>query len=268
MKHSIVHRSLIASGLFAALPAFAGTSVGTGFDYAVGDYGTGTNTTTLTIPLIVKYEDGPITLKATLPYVRSEGVSSGAREFDDRGGGGGGGDDDPRPVGGGKVRQNGIGDLVGSAFVNVWNSQSGHGLDLGLKVKLATADSKNFLITTGENDFSVQADYFMPVNVVANGTAFFTFGHTIKGDPPGTDYRNPNYFAVGLSQRVSETGTWGVAYDYREKLLPTSDPVSEASLFYSYRYNQDWKIQTYGVMGIASDASPDFGIGATIFHAY
>lgn len=257
MTPSLATRGAVCVALASALPAFAGTSVGAGFDYSVGDYGTGVDTTQLTIPVIIKHEDGPVTLKLTIPYVRAEGVVSGAREF---------GEDRPGPTN--EVRQSGLGDIVGSAFFNVWNSQGGQGLDLGLKVKVATASSRNYLFTSGENDFSVQADYFLPLSAVPNTTAFFTFGHTIKGDPPGTDYRNPNYFSVGFSQRVSETGSWGAAYDYRQKLLATSDPVSEASLFYSYRYSKAWKMQTYAVMGIASDASPDFGFGATAFYAY
>lgn len=257
MTPSLAIRGGLCLALAGATPAFAGTSVGAGFDYSVGDYGTATDTTQLTIPVIIKHEDGPVTLKLTIPYVRAEGVATGVREF---------GEDRPAPTA--VVRQSGIGDIVGSAFFNVWNSQSGHGLDLGLKVKLATASSRNYLFTTGENDFSVQGDYFLPLRSVPNTTAFFTLGHTIKGDPAPTDYRNPNYFSVGFSQRVSETGSWGAAYDYRQKLLPTSDPVSEASLFYSYRYSKAWKMQTYAVMGLASDVSPDFGIGATAFYAY
>jgi hypothetical protein len=251
-----VRRTALPLALALSAPVFAGVSVGTGFDYTVGDYGTGTNTTILTVPLIVKYEEGPLTLKATLPYVRAEGRASGANERRN--------DDVPAN----KVSQSGIGDVVGSAFLNVWNSQGGHGLDLGLKVKLATASRRDFLITTGENDFSVQADYFMPLRAVANTTAFFSFGHTLKGDPPGINYRNPRYFTAGISQRVSDTGSWGVAYDYRQKILPGRDALSEASVFYSYRYSKAWKIQAYGVAGVASDVSPDFGFGATAFFAY
>jgi hypothetical protein len=249
----------------ASAPALAGLSAGTGFDYTVGDYGTDTTTTILTIPLIVKYDEGPLVLKATLPYVRAEGKSSGAFEIDTRRSGT---ETEVRQLPATSVRQSGIGDLTGSAFLNVWNSQSGHGLDLGIKAKIATASSSDFLITSGENDYSIQADYFMPLAGMPNTSAFFTFGHTLKGDPPGLNYRDPNYFSVGISQRVSETGTWGLAYDFREKLLAGNDPVSEGSIFYSYKYSKDWKVQTYGVVGIASDASPDFGLGATITHSY
>ncbi|HEY5761774.1 MAG TPA: hypothetical protein VIS73_01055 [Rhodocyclaceae bacterium] len=259
-------RSAAWLAAFAAMPAMAGLSAGTGFDYTSGDYGTDTTTTILTIPLIVKYDEGPLVLKATLPYVRAEGKTSGALEFDTRRSGT---EVEVRQLPATAVRQSGFGDLTASAFLNVWNSQAGHGLDLGIKAKIATtASSRDFLITSGENDYSIQADYFMPLRGVANSSLFFTFGHTLKGDPPGLDYRDPNYFSAGFSQRVSETGTWGVAYDFREKLLAGRDPVSEGSLFYSYKYSKDWKVQTYGVVGIASDSSPDFGLGATITHAY
>ena len=265
MNLSASVRSTVYLATLAALPAIAGLSAGTGFDYTSGDYGTDTTTTILTIPFIVKYDEGPLVLKATLPYVRAEGKTSGAFEFDTRRSGT---EVEVRQLPATSVRQSGIGDLTGSAFLNVWNSQSGHGLDLGLKAKIATASRNDFLITSGENDYSIQADYFMPLRGMANSSLFFSFGHTLKGDPPGLDYRDPNYFSIGFSQRVSETGNWGVAYDFREKLLAGNDPVSEGSIFYSYKYSKDWKVQTYGVIGIASDASPDFGLGATITHAY
>ncbi|HET6720800.1 MAG TPA: hypothetical protein VFH22_14195, partial [Rhodocyclaceae bacterium] len=59
----------------------------------------------------------------------------------------------------------------------------------------------------------------------------------------------------------------GAAWDYRQKVVTNGDPISELSVFYSYRFDPHNKVQFYVVKGLA-DGSPDFGGGAVLSHSY
>src|SRR5438552_16472144 len=72
---------LFALGLLAfaqgALAADAGEfSLGVGFNYSSGEYGTSTTTEILSIPIIARYERGPWIFKLTVPYLSISGGTS------------------------------------------------------------------------------------------------------------------------------------------------------------------------------------------------
>src|SRR2546426_9759966 len=73
---------LFAIGLLVfaqgALAADAGEfSLGVGFNYSSGEYGTSTTTEILSIPIIARYDHGPWIFKLTIPYLRISGGTSG-----------------------------------------------------------------------------------------------------------------------------------------------------------------------------------------------
>src|SRR5690242_21390205 len=62
-----------AAASYGAAGHAEGLSLATGFDYTSGKY-TGTeNTDILYVPFIAKYETGPWTFRATVPYLRITG---------------------------------------------------------------------------------------------------------------------------------------------------------------------------------------------------
>lgn len=238
----------ILSASFSASAAPQVTA-GIGLDYTEGDYGGSTTSSTWATPVMIKSEDGPLTLKLTVPLVHAEGVAAP------------GGD---RRVGSSRT-ESGLGDLTASAFYNAFNNSAAQvAVDFGVKVKLATADHSKRLITTGEDDYSLQADAYKSF---ASTTVFGTLGWTLKGDPAGTDFRNPFYLSGGLSQKLNDAGAWGLSYDYRQKLTSSSAPVSEVTGFYSLRFSRQAKMQVYVVKGF-KDASPDIGTGAFLTYAF
>ncbi len=221
------------------------TSVGVGLDYAEGDYGESQTSTTWQVPVTVRHETGPLMLKLNLPYVRSSGVAAA------------GGDRRSAT----DETQSGLGDITASAMYNVlYDKSAGFGVDAGGKIKFATADDSKELLTTGENDYSLQLDAF---KAIADTTLFGTLGWTKKGDPAGVDFRNPWFASVGFSNKLSDANSWGASYDYRQKLTSGGDPISEAMLFVAHRYSKEWRMQAYALAGF-SDASPDFGLGAFV----
>lgn len=267
-KSQIVNRSItrLVALLLSCAPAVAvaQVSVSTGMDFSSGKYGEPDKTDTLTIPFILKYETGPWTVKLNLPWTRVKGtVNRDTGEFF-----------------GGATRtsqtQSGIGDLTSSAFYTVLDpTTSAVGLDLGGKIKFATASKDKCLLTTGETDYSLQADLY---GMIGNFTPFLTLGWTRKGDPvrrdadcaslgEKVDFKNPWYAGAGLSYKLSGATSAGVSYDFRDKLTPSGDPISEATLFLSQRLSQNIKMQVYGVAGF-SDNSPDWGLGATVSYSF
>ena len=259
-------RSLALIALLSAGAATADTTVSVGIDYATGDYGGSENTDTLSIPVGIKYETGAWTLRASLPYVRAEGIynrdqavvlDDNGKPDDNGGGAGAGGATEKRT-------ESGIGDLTVGAYYTLINNPNGYGLDLGGKAKLATADKKKTLITSGENDYSIQADVYRSLPNVA---LFATLGYTIKGEPSGVSYKNPLYTSLGFSMPLPSGHTAGAAWDYRQKITSGGDPVSELSAFYSIKLAANNKLQLYLVKGL-SDGSPEFGGGAVLSHRY
>jgi hypothetical protein len=257
-------------GSQAALAEGMGLTVTTGIDYTEGEYGIpGADNWTWTYPLIIKYETGPLTLKANFAYVDTRGVNRDAGLATSNTT---------------AVEQSGFGDTTLSGFYALVDpAKSGFGVDLGLKVKLVTADKDKDLITTGNEDYSLQADLYKGYGAF---TAFGTLGWTLKGDirfkdrsgtaltnPTFDDYlevspdNDPWYVSVGGSYKLTPDTSLGLAYDWRQKLFERSDDISEATLFVTHKIGRSWKLQGYGLTGF-SDASPDWGLGATVGYGF
>lgn len=239
-------RSLQIGMLLAvSLPVTAQTTVSLNVDYAEGKYGDIDKSTTWTMPLIIKHQVGDFNIKLNMPYVRATGTAvAGGDRFSSS-----------RQV------QEGFGDVVVSSTYDIASElESGFALDVGAKAKFATADRSNDLITTGKNDYSLLLDALQPIGAV---TAQLAIGWTKKGDPDGVDYRDPWFSALGLSYKVSDRMNIGAFYDFRQKVTANGDPVSEGMIFTEHKLGDGYRLQAYLVRGF-SDASPDFGAGATL----
>lgn len=270
--------ALATAAALTSLPAAAATTVSAGYEYTSGKYGTGTRTTEHIIPFGLKHENGPWTFRFTVPWIRVEGPgnpNTSIADLGDRsgsGGSGGGGSDDVDEVAAARAAgrsESGLGDMTVSGFYNVFNDPATTlGVDVGLKAKFATADKDKTSLTTGENDYSIQGDFYFDFKPVPKTTAFGSVGWTKKGDPAGIDYKNPFYGSVGFSYRLNDQNSWGAAYDYRQKVLAGRDPVSETSVFFTHRYSQVLRIQAYALREFFSDSSPDRGVGANVFYSF
>lgn len=239
-----IYRAL-GLGLIVCTPVCAQTTVSVTIDYAEGKYGEAEKSTSWTMPLIIKQQIGDFGIKLYLPYIRATGTAaSGGDRFVLT-----------------RQTQEGFGDAVLTLSYDIVDSAaSGLIIGVGSKAKLATADPSNDLLTTGKNDYSLQADVFYPFG---DTSAFVIVGRTNKGDPDGIDYRNPWYATVGLSHQLADAVSLGGIYDYRQKVTATGNPVSEATVFVERKFAEQYKLQGYVVRGF-SDASPDLGAGVTL----
>lgn len=249
-------RILATIGLLTAFSCHADSSLTiiTGIDYSTGKYGASEKTETLYMPFGVKYETTEWTLRATIPYVETSGPSSVS----------GAGADRINLENGQSTRkrESGLGDVVLTAS---WSAlQQGPWLvDLGTKVKLATADDSKGL-GTGKNDVSVQTEVYRALD---KHTLFGTLGYKKMGDPDGIDLRDPFYASLGWSFRASPASAVGLSYDYRQKILDSGAPVREVTGFVTHKLDTNWKLQGYLVSGY-SNASPDFGGGVFVMYTH
>lgn len=262
---SILLTAIVAHSGFA-LAQGTGLAVTAGLDYSEGEYGVaGADSWTWTYPVIVKYETGPVTLKANFSYLKTRGVNP----------------DTGLPAGLSAVEQSGFGDTTLFGAYNLLDpTKAGIGLDLGLKVKLVTANRDKDLLTTGNPDYSLQADIYKGIGPF---TAFGTLGWTRKGkirfrdrdstSPTFNSFQeispdnDPWYATVGGSYKLTPATSVGLAYDWRQKLFTRGNEISEATLFVSHKLGRSWKLQGYGLTGF-SDASPKWGLGATLGYGF
>lgn len=240
-----------------ALPAAAEParySLGVGLDYSSGDYGTGSDTEIWYLPLRFKYERGPATLKLTVPYLRITAPSGGTLV---------GFDDDGRPIysgGGARTTTEGLGDVVLTYTHSLFGQPRGHFLlDLGAKVKFATADADKGL-GSGENDYGVFADAYY---VAGAATPFATLGYRVLGDPAGLELRNVWQTSLGLTYRLSKADSLGAMWDWRQAGTAGRDGISELTAYWVHKTAGGLKLQAYGVAGF-SDTSPDYGLGLMV----
>ncbi|MBF8723105.1 hypothetical protein [Pseudomonas guariconensis] len=246
-------RALFPCLMALALPAVAGDlSLSTGVDYSRGDYGTAATSETWYVPVIGKYEAGPMIYKLTIPYLRitNPAVGPGGEPL--------AGDDCGRV-------ESGLGDTVASVDYALFDGRDGGNLlvDLVGKVKLPTADEDRCL-GTGKADYSAQVDLVRAFGAVSG---FATLGWKKFGDPADSDFRDPVFTSVGLVTRLALGTSAGAAYDWRQKVTADGDEIRELTLFLTQRLDAHWKVQLYALKGF-SDASPDTGGGLQLSRAF
>ncbi|AYF86809.1 hypothetical protein D6Z43_06430 [Pseudomonas sp. DY-1] len=238
--------------VFLAAPALADDfTITSGLDYSRGKYGTPTVSETWYVPVVGKYETGPMIYKLTIPYLHITNPAVGP---------------DGEPLAGDcGSEESGLGDTVASADYALLDGSDGGSLLLDLigKVKLPTADEDHCL-GTGETDYSAQVDL---TQGFGGFSGFATLGWKKFGDPSDTDFRDPIFASLGLVTRVAPATSIGAAYDWRQKVTSDGDEIQEFTLFLTQRLDAQWKVQVYALAGF-SDASPDSGGGVMLSHRF
>lgn len=255
---------LSATAVLADNQAF---SLGVGYNYSSGNYGTSTTTNTTSIPVTGSYETGPWTLKLTVPYLTVSGDSSVVpgvgvvRNSNPKGRGRSIGIPPTTTTSG---SASGMGDIVAAATYGAYyDSTSKVGIDLTGKVKFGTADSDKGL-GTGENDYSIQLDLFKGFDKFG---LFGGIGYSVLGSSDYVQLDNVFNLTAGATYKLAERTTAGVSYDARERVSSTAFPVREVSAFVSHKYDKNWKAQAYVLKGLA-DGSPDWGLGLSAAYAF
>ena len=245
-------RRCIATACAGTLLAFGAQAqespltLGAGLHYSSGDYGTGSTTRITSLAATARYDSGPWTYRATVPYLRIDGDTTVIPGVG--------------PVrGGGSTRraESGLGDIVLAAtYAAYYDAASTLGVDLTGKLKLATADEDKGL-GTGEHDAVFLVELYRTFDRI---TGFGGIGYHILGDAPGQPLDNVLSASLGASYKLDERDSAGLSLDGRQRVVPGGAPQRELTGFFIRKLDRFWKAQLYALVGLA-DGSPDWGFG-------
>lgn len=222
-------------------------SITTGIDYSTGDYGTGTDTEILVVPVSARISTGDLRFSASIPYIRIKGADSIV------GGDGGPIIVDPNSP---ATTRSGIGDLTLGANYAIPEDRLGIGIDLGTRVKLPTAKTG---LGTGKADVSFSGELSRTFGTV---TPFVQAGYRIMGDPDGIDLDNVWFGSVGASASLGRSVLLA-SYDYRQATTALVEDSQEVFGALSTPVSKNLNLTFYGSTGL-SEGAPDFGVGAMV----
>lgn len=228
-------------GLFG-IPA-PDTTLGIGFDYSRGEFGTDENTTLTSVSTLLRLEWEAITIRASLPWFDIRGVFNPL--IDDE-----------------IESENGIGDLVGSVSYTFVPPRYGLPFfEFTTKVKFPTAESG---FGTDKFDVTLIADVTHLLNDML--LVFADLGYRFRG---GSRFDNTLLTTIGGGILLQDEVSVWLAYDWRQSPLRgekgTSNPGSEHELvpFLSLPISKHLRVDPYFVIGLAK-ASPDWGFGTSL----
>lgn len=272
-----------------------GFSASIGGDYSTGKYGASESTDVFYMPLQLSYDNGSMTFKLNVPYIRVTGpgdfvpgglggsgggstvvtTTNNCRSINSGSGNSGGSGNGQKicdvvttttpsapttPTSGSRKRvtESGLGDISAMAIFNVLDNADWV-VDLTGKVKLPTGSESKGL-SNGETDYAVQANvdkYFGAFHLSAG------LGYRWLGEPRGVSYDNVTYGSIGAGYKFTQATSMGVSYDWATAAVNGSAKPQEISVFGSYRINDSYKLSAV-LYGGLSNASPDVGGGITL----
>lgn len=254
--------------LAPAAAAADGFSLGIGTDYTRGDYGSGTTTEIVSIPVTARIDSGNWSLHASLPWLHVEGdpdvlPSVGPVDNLNPLGRGRGGLLGGEPPTGATERgsASGIGDLILAATYSLPTGNA-LGVDLSANAKIATADEDRSL-GTGANDYGVAIDLYRDFG----GTLLFGgAGYTRLGDSRYIEVDGVLGGNLGISRQAGKARI-GVMYDYREAAADGYDDRRDVTGFLSTQAGANGRFQFHLSQGL-TDGGPDWGAGTRFVHTF
>ena len=271
LSFAILVSCLVAWG--SASPAAAQTKdwkISESVTYERGDFGTGTETTTVYIPTVLKryFEKGDISL--VVPYIHIEGSGAvitvdGVPQRSKKNGrgnsnGSGGGPSSTTSVS--SVSNGGIGDVLlkGSYYLLEETAQP---LNLSLvgKIKFPTA-SHGRNLGTGKFDEGFGAE--ASKEILKDWTLFTDAYYTILGTPAGADtFRNQFAFDVGAGYQIISPLNLSLFFEQKTAIVAGTSAPRNVNLNAEYQLTHDFRLFGTALAGL-SDGSSDYGLTAGV----
>jgi hypothetical protein len=275
--------------LFALLPskvlaADSSVSLGVGFEFSSGDYGTGTRTNSVYAPVTIGYNPTDrLGLSLDIPYVyqsntnviagqfhqmqsQSMGVQSIVGAMGSSGSGAGMGNASLRSSSNTSPSksQSGLGDmLLKAGYVLFQESDIAPQVRPIVSVKFPTAD-KNKGLGTGEFDegFSVEVSKWF-----GDWYAYIEPGYTIQGKSADLPLKNYVSCNGGVGYQVTDSFRPLFILKGSSAMADGSSELLEARLKLKYQPTQHTGIEGYLAKGITT-SSPDYGTGIAVFYDF
>lgn len=187
--------------------------------FSAGDYGGEDDTSIRYLPLSYEVARFPWILSLTVPYLTLEGPGDVFLEAGSVAG-------STAP----SIDSKGLGDLLLSGTWQLDPLPGNLFVDLGLQLKLPTADAGRGL-GTGESDLSLQVDLYRSFGGL---TGFATLGYRQRGRTPLYDLRDSAFGSLGVLRPWGSNGRLGLLYDYRDAASSHSHESHELMPFYAW----------------------------------
>jgi hypothetical protein len=266
---------LLPAWAYADEPSY---SVGLGFEFASGDYGTGIKTDFLSIPFTVAvYPTKRLDFSLEVPFIYQSSSAVVAGEFRGMQG---------HSMGTGTTTtfasSSGPGPRTNASTANIGQSQYGLG-DMTLKagyvlyteenyvpairpnvfVKFPTADKDKFLGTGAFNGgFGVELSKW-----IGKWLADGELGYAIQGKSSVLAVKNYLYYTAGVGYQVNERFRPMLIFKGNTAPVEGSTSQLEVRLRAKYQFTKHTGIDGYVAKGITT-ASPDYGTGLAIFYEF
>ncbi len=228
-------------GLAADAPKL---SVGLGYHFSSGKYGTSSTTEIGYIPLAFKLATARWALQATVPYLRISGPPGVVQ----------GPNGVVQTVGG---ESDGLGDILGRASYTIWpHDQWFPWVEFIGRVKFPSA-SRHDGLGTGKFDYGTEIELSWNIGKL---TPFVGGGYRFLGSPPGFVLSDVFVGSGGAMYHLSDSLNAGVFIDYRESPSASSGERLDLIPFVTWKLERQWSVDTYVSAGLAK-GSPDVGTG-------
>jgi hypothetical protein len=241
--------------LFAVAVPGRGAEAGTRTDlrvlpaYFSGDFGTGIDTSITYVPMIAVVSSGRQEFRLTVPYLSintSEPVVYINGEV-------------IGPAPGGSTSESGLGDVIAQEEVFFLEGTARRPWVSGIfRLKLPTADESKGL-GSGETDYGGGVGIIQPLGHAWN--LIGAWQYIVRGDPPGTDFRDTSWLSAGAQWRQSERSSWNAFYERRQSVIEGNSDLADVSLGYDRALPRGVTFRSTVFLGL-SDTAEDFGISA------
>jgi len=211
--------------------------------YFSGDFGTGISTSMTYLPLIFILGSPRQEFRITVPFLSvttSQPVTFVGHEIIPRGSGG-------------RTIESGIGDVVAQEEYFL--------LEGGRRrpwISAPTADATRGL-GTGEWDYGPGASFIQPLG--ARWNLLGEAQYVVRGDPPGTDFRNTWWLSGGLQKKLSGSTSASFSYERLRSVLPGRPDLVDLILGYDHSFARRLTLRTSVFLGL-SDTAEDYGLSA------
>jgi hypothetical protein len=219
-----------------------------GAPYTTGDYGTDTTMKVWHMPITAQYTNGPLSARATVPYMQITRRTSEASHS-----------------------ASGVGDILTSLRLRLFRQGRWHPeVAITGQVSFPTADDD--LGLPDENVYYGQIDLGKSL-----GARFYLFGsvgyQTRKDNDDDEDaswYDERYYGSVGLDYRFTARTSGGLIFSARQPWTAQAADQSTGQMLIPYlsnRLSEHWRLQTHAIAGLSS-ASPDWGGGMSLSYTF
>jgi hypothetical protein len=267
---------LIPNLTYAAEPLY---SVGLGFEFASGDYGTGIKTDSITLPFTIAVNPTKrLDFSLEIPYVYQSTSAVVAGQFMGM---------QSQSMGSGMttmtaLSMTGPGPRTTASAYNIGQSQSGLGdmifragyvlyteenyipaIRPNFYVKFPTADKNKFLGTGAfDEGFGVELSKW-----IGKWLADGELGYTLQGKSTVLNVKDYLYYTAGVGYQVNEH--FRPMFLFKGNTAPVVGATSqlEARLRLKYQFTNHTGIDGYVAKGITT-ASPDYGTGLAVFYEF